>query len=128
MARPSSDSPTSRSATLADLGRDVEVQVVRVVVGDLRRDRVPGQQLVEPADHAGGVVGLAGLEDRPQLALELPQQHAVPVGGPLVQPAAGPSRYAAQAVDLGEVGVQQRGRGLGVPDEVHDSICTGSAR
>ena len=52
VARPSSDSPTSRSATLAFSVGDVQVQVVRVVVGDPRRDRVPRHQLVEPADHA----------------------------------------------------------------------------
>ena len=61
-----------------------------VVVGDLRRDRVPRHQLVEPARRPPAMsLGLAGLEDRPQLALELAQQHAVAVGGLLAAATAG---------------------------------------
>ena len=52
------------------------------------RDRVPHHQLVDPVDDGLRVVGGRGLEDRPQLALELPQQHAVAVGALGTQPLA----------------------------------------
>ena len=50
VARPIRDSPTSSSATDAVPVGHVHVEVVGVVVGDHRRDRVAGEQVVERAD------------------------------------------------------------------------------
>ena len=50
----------------------VHVEVVGVVVGDHRRDRVLGEQVVERAHHQRDVVDVGGLEHGPQLGLEGP--------------------------------------------------------
>ena len=80
VASPSSDSPTSRSATLAV---SVATWRCRSCASWSEIRGVIGCRAISSLsrlDHARGVVGLAGLEDRAQLALELPQQHAVAVG------------------------------------------------
>ena len=102
------------------LRRGVDVQVLRVVAGDLRRDRVPDHQLVDAVDDRRRVVGGRGLEDRPQLALELPQQHAVAVGALGHQPLA-VGEMRPERVDVGDHRVEEPGRPLGVADEVHPS-------
>jgi hypothetical protein len=64
----------------------VQVKVAGIVVGDHRRDRVLLHQLVEAGDHGGGVLGLRGVEDRPQLALEAAYRADVAVGALRLQP------------------------------------------
>ena len=106
VARPSSDSPISSSATDAAsvatwrCRSSPSWSEIRGVIG------VAFHQLVEAVDDAAGVVDVGGLEDRAQLAHEPPQHRGVTVAAPLVQP--GPAgELAHQVVALGELGVQQ---------------------
>ena len=97
---------------------DVHVQVVGVVVADHRRHRVLDQQVVEGGDDGAHVAAVGGLEDRPQRGLEAPQGGHVALGHGGVQPRA-LGEVVQQRVDVGQLGVEQRRRRLGIPDEVH---------
>ena len=102
-------------------GGDVQVQVLVVVVGDPRRDRVPHHQLVEARRPRARRRPLAGLEDRAQLALEACAARMQSRSVHCACSHSRPARWSAQRVDVGELGVEQRGRLLGVPEEVHPS-------
>ena len=65
------------------------------------------------------VVGVGGLEDRPQLALEPAQRACVAVGALRVQPLAAGEVGRPASSRSASVGVEQARRRLGVPDEVH---------
>jgi hypothetical protein len=96
----------------------VHVQVVGVVVGDHRRDGVLGEQVVERAHDERHVVDVGGLEHGPQLGLERPDRLHVTRDHRAVQPGA-VGEVLAQRLLVVQVGVDERGRALGVPDEVH---------
>ncbi len=118
VARPSSISPISRSRDRRGAAGHVQVQAGRVVVADLRRHRVLGQQGVEARDHVGDATLVGGDEDRPQPLGELCQPLRVPRCRLLLQSLA-TRQERHQRVEVHGVGVEQRRAGLGVPEEVH---------
>src|SRR5689334_3736070 len=96
----------------------VHVPAAGLVPGDVRRDRVLGQQRVEQVHDRVLVAVVGGLEHRAELLDEAAQRPGVPIRDLRVQPLP-LVEEVDQVLGVGQVGVHQPRRPLRVTNKVH---------